>query len=420
MRAGRVSSDPGVRVAPPTPAGAALSSRGTARPRSSHRPTPARRLPYRAELDGLRALAAIGVVAFHVEAESSTSDLTYVLTGLAMGPFFVTFFAISGFVLYRGWAQRHLDPAPTDQVAAPRSAVGGADGRIARYLWRRALRIYPLYWVVVTVAMLVSRDEQPLELAGVVQVYLLLPFPDPQAIFGLGLRLVVWTLIADVVFYLYVVVHGLALTALVRRLRHRWSAFVVETTVLAALAGVALVASLFRPGPVALVTCATGGMWFAVLEAEERATGRRRAAVRTVVAAWPVWAVLFALLTPPLVAAAVHTVSRGGQMSSEPGFHVLLSIAGLALLANLLGGPEHGPLARAFRSRALRRLGSLSYGIYLWHPVVLVLLARQLPRGAFILRLVVAVACSTVLAAATHAVVERPLARRRRRVRVPG
>ena len=69
-------------------------------------------------LDGLRVLAALGVIAIHSEADARAANLTFLLTGAVAGPLFAVFFGISGFVLYRGWAARHLaDIAVIDEVA---------------------------------------------------------------------------------------------------------------------------------------------------------------------------------------------------------------------------------------------------------------------------------------------------------------
>ena len=45
-----------------------------------------------------------------------------------------------------------LDNGGNASTAGPKAADGGADGRTAKYLVRRLLRIYPLYWVVATAA----------------------------------------------------------------------------------------------------------------------------------------------------------------------------------------------------------------------------------------------------------------------------
>src|SRR5215831_326317 len=93
-------------------------------------------------LDGLRAAAAAAVLLTHV------GGLTgYTVTGtpvswvLSRGDVGVPiFFTLSGLLLYRPWAAAAL--------------TGSQTVPLGTYLRRRALRILPAYWAVVTVALL--------------------------------------------------------------------------------------------------------------------------------------------------------------------------------------------------------------------------------------------------------------------------
>nr|MDQ2961517.1 acyltransferase [Candidatus Dormibacteraeota bacterium] len=110
-------------------------------------PAPTRR--HVGALDGLRALAAFGVVATHVGFNSGAS-----LGGGVLGPilarldFGVTlFFLLSGYLLYSPFVGSALHGSP-----APRTA---------RFYLRRALRILPAYWVAVVVTLLWLTAHRP-------------------------------------------------------------------------------------------------------------------------------------------------------------------------------------------------------------------------------------------------------------------
>src|SRR3954464_11053371 len=86
-------------------------------------------------LDGMRALAAFGVVATHAGFNSGRSlDDGPFAPFLARWDFGVTvFFLLSGFLLYQPFvgAALGIDPPPS----------------IPRFYLRRCLRIFPAYWI---------------------------------------------------------------------------------------------------------------------------------------------------------------------------------------------------------------------------------------------------------------------------------
>ena len=88
-------------------------------------------------LDGLRGLAALGVLTLHVwmftvQGAHDRRELVSLLTGeLRLGV--VLFFVLSGFLLAGPWVASALDERP-----AP---------RLARFALKRAARVAPAYWV---------------------------------------------------------------------------------------------------------------------------------------------------------------------------------------------------------------------------------------------------------------------------------
>ena len=374
-------------------------------------------LRYVASLDGLRAIAALGVVIIHTESESGASIRVYVYTGAVVGPFFMLFFAISGFVLYRGWARRHM-ALRVRRRGERRSTTrgtpdGGSDGRTGSYLVRRLLRIYPLYWVVATAALVVSDSGTDNSLMDYVQVYLLLPFPNPQALVSLGLGIVVWTLIIDVVFYVYVAGHGAVMYRVIHKLRHRWTPFAIESAVLFAMAATFVVLGWFVPAPVTALVCLPAGMWLAVCEAEQDIIGYKLGFFTQLVRMWPVVLGLYLVLGPIIVEQAAKAADYGELLSEMPGVQFLLVALSLWVLIAILWGPSSWPTHRWLVSRPMRAAGLLTYGTYLWHPVVLMLLAQNQPDATLAFNLAVTIVGSVALATVTYWLVERPIGRYR-------
>lgn len=374
---------------------------------------------YVAALDGLRAMAALGVLIIHTESEAKASITTYVITGAVVGPLFMLFFAITGFVLYRGWARKHLAMGERQPVKTKAAADGGADGRTLKFLLRRLLRIYPLYWVVATAMLLLSDSTDSHSVMDIVQVYLLLPFPNIDALVGLGLGIVVWTLIIDVAFYLYVTVHGPLVSMIIRRLRHLTTPFRIETTILLTMCAIILASDFWIPGPMAAVVCLPLGMWFAVIEAEQDRLKRQLAGVRTMVRAWPVWLLLYFTAGPPVIWIATHAKSYDELIVTRPGVFMLLALAGILLLVVILWGKKDWPIQRFLNSKAVRTAGLLTYGTYLWHSVVLLLLNRYWSDAGMAIYQTVTLVGSVALATITYQLIERPLVRLRLEMRAP-
>jgi peptidoglycan/LPS O-acetylase OafA/YrhL len=99
------------------------------------------------------------------------------------------------------------------------------------------------------------------------------------------------------------------------------------------------------------------------------------------------------------------------------GGFALLAIAGAALIASALSAS--GPLNAVLSWRPLTLVGRVSYGLYLWHPLVLTILARH-PDGMS--RFEVAIVGLTISALATIAswvVIERPALQLKRHFTAP-
>jgi peptidoglycan/LPS O-acetylase OafA/YrhL len=353
-----------------------------------------------AALDGVRAVAALSVVAYHawlytlpqVTAAHRDSLSDQVLHELRLG--LVLFFVLSGFLLYRPWAR-------------------GTPPAAGSYALRRAARIVPAYWLALAGAVLLlwPHDAVP----GV-----RLPAADDLwlfAVFGqnfaqdtlLKLDPPMWTLAVEVSFYVALPLLG----ALAIRARHRGGVVLVPIAfaaiglaynrLLADDAGVPLTLTKILP---AVAPYFALGMLAAVPRRVPAATLLIAVGVGLVVAdGW--W--------------AADAATRGSHDIALRIWRDVPAAAGFALILAAIAARPPRLLATA----PLPWLGRISYGIYLWHvPLLLFLRAHDLlplsPAGA----LAVALGPTLLVASASWYLVEQPaqrwarrtLARRRERL----
>ena len=353
------------------------------------------KLPHLPRIQTLRGVAAVLVLLAHLSQIESWSSPDRIMGDWALWGFAGVdlFFVISGFIMvYVTWG------------------VGGGPKDAGRFLWRRATRIYPLYWVVSS-AVLAAWLLRPGLVFGsnpdpdILRSFLLLPDQS------LPLLTVGWTLVFEMYFY---VVFALALL-----LPGKWQFPVIVVWAVAAQ-------SLDPPGSGPVLE-----LVFSPLVREFLFGG--------LIA----WVALTTLALDPIL-------GGGAQTGGRP--RAVIALAALALLAlGLLSaaGAGEGALAvaedHALRTEAFglpaaalvtlallsphsasavgRWLGDISYSLYLTHVLVLAVLGRlwePWARAGAWDNLVVlpAVFGSCILVgAATYYVVERPLIRwfRRRR-----
>ena len=169
--------------------------------------------------DGARALAAFGVLLTHVGLLSGFN-----FAHPAIGAYFARaevgvsiFFVLSGFLLYRPFAVRRF--------------AGHPPGETGKYARRRLLRIFPAYWVALTIVAFVLRAPPFVEPHSIVAHYLLLQIYDPnQVVFGPIDQ--AWSLATEVSFYVFLPIWAWLLA---RRTRPPEQQLKVEVGTLAAL-----------------------------------------------------------------------------------------------------------------------------------------------------------------------------------------
>lgn len=353
-----------------------------------------------AGVDGLRGLAAIGIVLLHTWMYTGARDpghsvlLDAVIGELRLG--LTYFFALSGFLLARPWLRAALD--------------GTAGPALGAYALHRAARVLPAYWFALVGAFLVLEGTgHPREAArSELPAFALFAQNQINATAG-QLNPPTWSLSVEVGFYALLPLLGIALV----RLARRWG----RTGVLAGcggLAGIGLawtLAGALRGWPETVLTSlptylpvfAVGIASAALMHG--RSLGPRAAA---------------ALLAAGIAAVALN----GWWHSAGTGLvgHTLLDLpAGLGFGAIIVAVTAR-PL-RVLDIPPIRALGTVSYGLYLWHmPVLYWLVTRDAfpehPLSAFVAVAVPALA----LGGLSWFAIERPAlawSRRRRRV-APG
>src|SRR5690606_14315082 len=179
-----------------------------------------------AGLDGVRGLAALGVLVTHVALKVGFSvhdPRGHYVARLDVGV--AVFFVLSGFLLYRPFVDRRL---------SGRSRPATRD-----YLRKRFLRIYPAYWLALTVLVVVldrARDQVQSAWDFVMLYGLLQSYSADTALAGLQQA---WTLTNEIAFYLLLPLWAAAAAWCARRLPAR-RAVLAETAVLAFAAAAAL------------------------------------------------------------------------------------------------------------------------------------------------------------------------------------
>ena len=382
----------------------------TAADRSSS-PEHTGRATHLSALDGVRAVAAFGVIATHAGFNSGRSlDDGPFAPFLARLDFGVTlFFLLSGFLLYQPFA-----------AAAVRRTT---EPDIRAFWWRRALRVFPAYWVAVavTLALLSTRTATPGDWLN----YLLMTQTydghnvDPSLT-------QMWTLAVEISFYALLPV----IVRASRRLpRARTTTDAVRTQVglLAALAVTALAANITTH---LLSGDASAGLlwlpvyldWFALgmalallVQVPEHRLGRARV-LREYAAApatcWVIGGLLFWLATLPVAGPRNLLPTSMWEWTIK---HYLYGAAAFCFLLPLVAGATTRA-SRVLGSRPARWLGVRSYGIYLWHLPILLVVQRAAGwrtfDGHFVGLFVITAVVSTVVAALSWRVLERPLLRR--------
>ncbi len=360
--------------------------------------------------DGLRAVAALSVLLTHASGATNFNSADDVL-----GPYFARldagvamFFVVSGFLLYRPFAGARL--AGTRRPSAP------------GFFRRRALRILPAYWVLLTLL-----NVWP-GLNGVWgrhwwAYYGLMQNLDATWILG-GIG-PAWSLCIEVEFYLALPLIALGMDRLLAG-RDRRTQMRIELALIWAFAFASVVARTILHAklpqdtfgytlPGTLLWFAPG-MSLAVLSAAwAGGVPRPRWAAAAGARSWLLWLGAFAFLTVAIRVGLPRSAVRF-RYTETTWFaeHVLYAaVAALVVAPAALSTNPSGLVERVLSLRIAVFVGLISYSLFLVHlPLVWPLLPLQnhlpLPFVSFTLALL---ALSVALATVSYHLVERPFLR---------
>ena len=385
-------------------------------------PVPHNRFPC---FDGLRAIAALAVVVYHVTTIYNIETLHYDTWQWTqrLGNFGVsTFFLISGFLLYRPYVAAHFS--------------GRTSPRLIPFWGRRALRIYPAYWVALTVLVygIALAKIQNFELFysyyGLVQNY-----RAGLTLNGLGVE---WTLVIEISFYL--ALPGIAW--LLRAMNKPDATLRAKLNVqLAGLAGLYLLAMVVRVWRLwgLNAKAVKGGGWFPIEQIGQWlvgyldwfalgmllavgsawiASGGRIPMLGRALARYP-WVSWLLSLTCFWVALQLNTpesIYTKVTRTQDFGIAFLYGLVAFFLIFPAVFGDQgHGRIRGFLRTRVLTMLGLISYGIYLWHIIWVQQFKIWFHNGTFGVNIwewfAVVLALTLCTATASYFLVERPAIR---------
>lgn len=295
-------------------------------------------------LDGLRGLAVLLVLASHAANVGLPVLPGLSLSGTGKSGVYL-FFVLSGYLLTR--------------ILLAKPAAAWRQGHTwADYAWRRVLRIWPLYLVVLlTSAALTAFGVAwwPFALDGAALVRHLL-LQDGVS--------VLWSIPVEFKYYLW-----LPLVALGFRLaRGPWLAGLLLAALLAFAAwlwpaGASLVNDI-RLGPyLPLFFCGAFAAWVSLRWQASLGVGTRGAALLGALA------FIALVATVPSVWRLLVDSAAGNDVNHR--WFLFFGVAWSALLLAVVHGPEW--LRRPFEWTALRWSGRVSFSAYLWHMPVLAL-----------------------------------------------
>jgi peptidoglycan/LPS O-acetylase OafA/YrhL len=392
-------------------------------------------IPVVPAFDGFRAYAILGIVLFHLSGSTSLIDreLTRAAIYGLLPSMIEVLFIVSGFVVF-----------------LPAVVRGGSLGDLRNYAMRRAARLLPAYWLVlvVVVAMIAVWPIGDPNLPGVGSIAIhaaVLQIPatlvDQGFLVGFGVNLPLWTLSLEVLFYALLPliaaaylrrpIAGLLIAAVISI---GWKLATVHAGWLASLVGWSvdpgslesfrLAADNQLPAFAFCFALGMTGAWAYV-----RLTGSGDAPrVRRIAGRAQLGSLLVLVVCAYLFGRFAIDTDSGFPVHFARRDLLLAILFPAALAAFMLATTLTVPRRQVpFALPTSRRLGDISYGIYLIHLPMILFMTALLPGlvdrlGAFAAMMLTAIPLTVLYGWASARFFEQPIRRWAQRFgrRVPG
>ena len=318
-------------------------------------PTGDSRGPQSGEFDGYRGIAAATIVIYHVlqfvDQPNQLIEATYAFETVDI------LFVLSGYLLTLSYARAAVDRTPA--LAA------------REFLFRRAVRILPLYWIGVAVMWSLRNPTLPGDWRDLVEHLTFTQVFDRQRIFYTVGPL--WSMSLEITFYFILV----ALGPLAVRACSRIDARGIRVSLLVVGCLGVWAISLTWLGVSHLVLRIPYDNWPVYFGPQARlgafAAGMLLAVARAAGGARPLvagtWPALLRLLAAGILGAAAY-LNRPNS-TGQVYFHDIASVGWVLLLASTALGTPGQRWARVFAWRPFTLLGLISYSTYMWHEPIL-------------------------------------------------
>jgi peptidoglycan/LPS O-acetylase OafA/YrhL len=372
-------------------------------------------------LDGIRAIAALAVLAYHVAGSAGTITRStgpgWLFNGGQVGV--PVFFTLSGMLLYRPWAAAALD--------------GRAAPRTGEYLRKRALRLLPAYWAMIGCFMVTAGRGHITDLLTwgslltLTQTYLSHPWWNS----ALGPAEVgqAWSLVVEVSWYALLPVTARILGWYARRVPTRDPGVrakrLLRAIGLYAAVSFPYTALMFLPGgngqlglwlPRFFVWFAIG-MALAVVSVWARLDERRpvaalcRAVADSWAACWTAAAMLYVVAATPATGPTTMQVPDAFWTSTLR--LIVYGLLAAALVAPVALAPaDHPALGAILGNPVMRLLGRISYGLFLWQMLIVVSwyeVTHRVFRGNILTDFPLMAAASIAAALLSYYLLEKPI-----------
>ena len=379
---------------------------------------PAFRPGFLPALEGLRAVASLGIIGTHVAFQTGHDVGAMWERMLGRFDFFVAvFFTLSGFLLWRSHRAGQGGVVWRRRDGGTSGERGSTASGWATYYRKRAARILPAYWVLVVLVLIALPVGQGANLRTWLTNLTLTQVFFADSLHG-GLTHL-WSLSVEVAFYVTLPLFAIALRWLDPM--RRQGARIVALLGLSALSfGWVWLPLPYTDGVNPHIQPAAYFSWFAagmILAEVESLAGSESARARRILEQ----AKRFARLRWLWIGVAVGALWLAAFMGPEglvelSNWEFLRRTwCGLVFGAAIIGPWALAPESRVLTTPVMQALGRWSYGIFLWHMAMLSvafpLLGVSIFDGHIVLVWLVTVALTIPMAAASYALVEEPARR---------